>query len=81
MSAGAEKKERGKIMNYNEACEGIIRKLEAAGYVAINIDYDSQKRGPGRYSVSAKNQGRVRVIIAYTGSYQGLYEETIEYLK
>ena len=66
-------------MNYDETCREIQKEIAHAGYRAMTLDYDRDKRGPGRYLVSAKNPDGIRVIIAYTGSYADLLTETREY--
>uniref|UniRef100_A0A6M3JZZ2 Uncharacterized protein n=1 Tax=viral metagenome TaxID=1070528 RepID=A0A6M3JZZ2_9ZZZZ len=70
-------------MNYNEACDGISKAAKMAGYVALNIDYHGNIRGPGRYVASAKspNANNVRVTLASTGSYLNMYREAREYLE
>ncbi len=66
-------------MTYDESCNAVIKLAHDHGYKAINIDYDSQKRGPGHYSVSAKNPDQVRVYLAYASSYAGMVAEVRDY--
>ena len=68
-------------MNYNEACGRIEKMVATAEFKALSIGYNGMKRGPGRYTTTAKNPQGVRVSLAYSGSYKDMVNEVRDYFK